>query len=189
MPEHDAVHSIDDEKDRDAHIRRQKARRRPLTRKEDVEPVQQTQQREHDQRDVRAVRLHERGPRGFDVLREPRFAEAQVDDAAADPADESTRICEVDKPVEDDRPRTCTIEVGEGAEEGRDGHGIVGHALFRTGFEDARCRALDGEGVEAAARDIEKGVTGAPGGHDDNGVHDAGKGCDARILDADDEWG
>lgn len=59
--------------------------------------------------------------------------------------------------------------------------------MFRARFEDAWRGALDGEGVEVAAGDVEEAVTGRPRAHNYDGVDDAGEGGDAGVLDADDE--
>ena len=165
----------------------QKARRGPLAREDDYKAIQQTQQRGHYQGDVRAIRLHEGLPRHLHVLSAIRFAEAQIDDAAADPADEARGIGQIDELVEDDGARAATVEVSEDAEESGDTDGVVRHTVFRARFEDAWRGALDGEGVEAAAGDIEEAVTGRPHAHNCDGVDDAGEGGDASVLDADDE--
>lgn len=54
--------------------------------------------------------------------------------------------------------------------------------MFRARFEDAWRGALDGEGVEAAAGDVEEAVTGRPHDHNYDGVDDAGEGGDANIF-------
>ena len=59
-----------------------------------------------------------------------RFAEAQIDDATANPADEARGIGQVDEPVEDDEARAATVEVHEGAEEGEDADGVVRYTTF-----------------------------------------------------------
>jgi hypothetical protein len=64
-----------------------------------------------------------------------------------------------DEPIEDDGARATTVEVSEGAEEGGDADGVVRHTVFRARFEDAWRGALDGEGVEAAAGNVEEAVT------------------------------
>lgn len=56
--------------------------------------------------------------------------------------------------------------------------------MFRTRFEDAWPGALDGEGVEAAAGNVEEAVTGRPCAHDYDDVDDAREGGDASVLDA-----
>lgn len=119
IPKHHRMRKIYHHKDRNAHIRGQKARGRPLAREEDYKPIQQTQQREHHQGDVIAIRLHEGLPRHLHVLSATRFAEAQIDDAAADPADEARGVGQIDEPVEDDRARATTVEVSEGRRRGR----------------------------------------------------------------------
>ena len=189
MPKYHPMHNINNHKDRNPHIRCQKARCRPIAWKEDRKPVEQTQQRKHHQCDISAIWLHERLPGDLDLLRTGRFPELEIDDAAADPADESRRVGQVDEPVEDDGSGACAVKVSESAEERGDADGVVRYAVFRAGLEDAWGGALDREGVEAAAGDVEEGVAGAPGGHDYDGVDDAGKGRDAGILDTDDEGG
>lgn len=134
MPTHHPTRKIYHHKDRDAHIRGQKARRRPLAREEDYKPIQQTQQREHHQGDVSAILLHEGLLRHLYVLSTTRFAEAQIDDAAAGPADEARGVGQIDEPVEDDGARAATVEVSEGAEEGGDAGGVVRHIRVSSTF-------------------------------------------------------
>ena len=187
IPKHHPMRKIYPHKDRDAHIRGQKARRRPFAREEDYKPIQQTQQRGHHQVDVSTIRLHEGLPRHLHVLGATRFAEAQIDDAAADPADEARGVGQIDEPVEDDGARAATVEVSEDAEEGGDADGVVQQTVFRARFEDAWRGGLDGEGVEAAAGYVEEAVTGRPHAHNYDGVNDAGEGGDVSVLDADDK--
>ena len=183
------MHKVDDQEDRNPHIRREEAARAPLAREEDRESIQETQQREHDERDVRAVWLYKARPGRLDALSHPRFAETEIHDAAADPGDKAGGVGEVDEPVEDDAAAAAAVEVGEGAEEARGRDGVVGDAPAVAGLEDAGCAALDGKRVEAAAADVEEAVARAPGGDDDDGVDDAGQDGNAGVDDADDERG
>jgi hypothetical protein len=57
--------------------------------------------------------------------------------------------------------------------------------VFRARFEDAWRGALDGEGVEAVAGNVEEAVTGRPRAHSCDGVGDAGEGGDASVLEDD----
>lgn len=68
--------------------------------------------------------LHNGLPQRLYVLGTTRFAEAQIDDATADPAYEARGIGQVDE------ARAATVEVHEGAEEGEDADGVVRYTTF-----------------------------------------------------------
>ncbi len=90
------------------------------------------------------------------VLNEISFAEADVDDAAADPGDEAGRISEVDKPTEDDAAAVGAVEVGKDREKGGCHDSHVGDAFLCTFGKDLGRVAGDGEGIEGARGHVEE---------------------------------
>ena len=83
-------------------ISSQKATRAPILRPKDVEAIDQAKEGEANHGDIAAPWLHDTAVRKIfflDSLRIAGLFEAEIDDRAADPADETRCVCEIDEPV------------------------------------------------------------------------------------------
>jgi hypothetical protein len=125
LPEHNPMNHIHHNKDGNPNIRRQEPTCTPVLREEDREAVRQAEEREHDDRDVGAIRLDPGMVGRFDSLGGAGFAEAEVDDAAADPGDHAPGVGEVDEPGEDCGAAGGDVEVGEAGEKGGYGDRVL----------------------------------------------------------------
>lgn len=94
----ESVAKVDAQEDGDADVGGQEGGGAPILGPEDVEAVNQAEEGEGRHRNVGAVRLDPRavGQLGLDALDLTSFAEAEVDDAAADPRNEARGVGEVD---------------------------------------------------------------------------------------------
>jgi len=116
LPMPRAMAKIDNQKDWNTNIRSEERRSGETAGEEDVESVDQGEDYESHHGDPGSHWLQE-GVVWYQLPVERLylvgFAEAQVDDAAADPGDEAGGVGEVNEPTEDHRPAIRAVEVSE----------------------------------------------------------------------------
>ncbi|KAM5466647.1 putative 3-hydroxyacyl-CoA dehydrogenase [Microsporum audouinii] len=182
-----AVAKVDDQEGRDADVGGQEVRGVEALREERVEAVDEDEQDEADDADAGAPGLEARPVRELDALDLDGLGEAEVDDAAARPADEGGRVGEADEPVEDARAAAADGQVGQRQEERARRQRHVRQAVAVARPEDVRGVPGDGERVERARGHVQVRVARAPRGREDDGVDYPRQHRDACVLDAEDE--
>jgi len=101
-PRPDPVSTVEDEEHGNTNIGREERAYVPLLGPEDVKAIDEAQESEADDDSPRTPLADGRLVWEIgDILRLAGFAETQVDDAAADPGDETRGVCQVHEPGED----------------------------------------------------------------------------------------